>query len=454
MMSRARPVVAPAYLAACLVLGGSVQAIVGNMFLQVAGVAIIAWAAVDGTDEPVSAPARQLLLLAGAALLLIAIQLVPLPASVWSHAGGRGVIADGFRTLGMELPAEPLSTTPAASLSALLAIIPPLAIFCAMARLRAYRPQWLAIALVICVLAAIALGSLQIASYDGNSSHWYLYQDTSSGKAVGFSANADHMASLLVLTIPFLAAIIAAARTSNVQRRSAILAVAIGVGLLVIIGLALNGSLAGYALALPVIAASAVLVLPPASRLRIWIVAIAVALVVVAVVAIETTAIGSATIGEHATASVDSRAQLATLTGRAALDYMPFGSGLGSFPSVYQLYENAQQVTTTYVVHAHNDYLEVALELGIGGIILMLLFLVWWAKAVWQAWRTAEPRPFVRAASIASASVLIHSAVDFPLRTASIAACFGMCLALLAESRAAAPKEKAALRRKRHAEFK
>lgn len=107
-----------------------------------------------------------------------------------------------------------------------------------------------------------------------------------------------------------------------------------------------------------------------------------------------------------------------------------------------------------FVVHAHNDYLEVALELGLAGIVLTLLFLAWWAAAVWRTWRTAEPGPFARAAAIASAGVLIHSLVDFPLRTAAIAACFGMCIALLADSRAAPPKEKAQLRRKRHVEFK
>jgi hypothetical protein len=73
---------------------------------------------------------------------------------------------------------------------------------------------------------------------------------------------------------------------------------------------------------------------------------------------------------------------------------------------------------------------------------------------VWRAWRTAEAGPFARAAAIASAAVLIHSLVDFPLRTAAIAACFGMCLALLADSRAAPPKERKELRRKRHREFK
>ena len=97
---------------------------------------------------------------------------------------------------------------------------------------------------------------------------------------------------------------------------------------------------------------------------------------------------------------------------------------------------------------------EVALELGLAGIVLMLFFLAWWAIAVWRAWRTPEAGPFARAAAIASAAVLVHSLVDFPLRTAAISACFGMCVALLADSRAAAPKEQAQLRRRRHVEFK
>jgi O-antigen ligase len=195
-------------------------------------------------------------------------------------------------------------------------------------------------------------------------------------------------------------------------------------------------------------------VLPAGSRLRLWIVAAAALLMAGSVVALETTAIGSGKLGEHAASSVQSRADIFSTTLRATKDFMPFGSGLGSFQSVYPLYETPQEVTTTFVVHAHNEYAELALELGIAGIVLMLLFLAWWIIGVWRAWRTVEPGPFARAASIASAAVLIHSLVDFPLRTAAIAACFGMCLALLADSRAAPPKEKTELRRKRHREFK
>jgi len=82
------------------------------------------------------------------------------------------------------------------------------------------------------------------------------------------------------------------------------------------------------------------------------------------------------------------------------------------------------------------------------------VFFAWWLIAVWRVWRTAEGGPFARAAAIASGAILVHSVVDFPLRTAAISVCFAMCLALLADSRAAPPKEKRELRRRRHVEFR
>jgi O-antigen ligase len=424
------------------------------MVLQLAGVAIIGWAAIDAGAERLSPASRYLLLIAIAAIAVIAVQLIPLPPSVWTHLGPRAAVAEGFRALGTAVPSEPLSLTPAATLDSLLAIIPPLAIVSAMVRLRAYRPQWIAFAVIAGALVGIALGAMQVASSSSELSPWYLYEDTNPGKAVGFFANVNHMATLLVISIPFLAAIVAAGRSKNMQRYSAIVSVAAGLAIVVLVGLALNGSLAGYGLALPAIAASILVMLPPASRLRPWIVAAAALLFVAAVTVLEITPIGSGRIGEHAATSVQSRAQILATTTRTAADFMPFGSGLGSFQAVYPLYERAEEVTTEYVVHAHNDYAEVALELGAAGIILMLLFLAWWAAAVWRAWRSAEAGPFARAAAIASAAVLIHSVVDFPLRTAAIAACFAACLALLADSRAAPPKEKAQLRHKRHVEFK
>jgi O-antigen ligase len=450
VLSRGRQALAPAYLFACLILGGSAQGIWQNMILQLAGVAIIAWAATAPADEPLLPPAKQLLFLAIVGILLVALQLVPLPAPVWSSLGPRHEFVGDFGALGLPVPALPLSMTPAETLNSLLAVIPPLAMFCAIVRLRAFRPGWLAIALLAGTVAGILVGALQVASSSSGQSPWYLYEDTNVGAGVGFFANANHMAILLVVSLPFLAAIAATARRSNVQRYSAVLALAIGIALVVMVGLALNGSLAGYGLALPVLAGSALIVLPSSSPLRIWAAVLASLLVIAVIGALEVTSIGSAKFGHEASTSVQSRADILATTTKAMRDFLPFGSGLGSFRRVYHLYERPEQVTNIYVIHVHNDYVELALETGVAGIVLMALFLAWWAVAVRRVWRTAEAGPFARAASIGSAAILVHSLVDFPLRTAAIGASFAMCAGLLADRRAPRAKEPSDLRPARH----
>lgn len=450
MLSRGRQAIAPGYLFACLILGGSAQGIWQNMILQLAGVAIIAWAAAAPAEEPLLRPAKQLLLLAILGILVVALELVPLPPGIWSHLGPRHQFVEGYRALGLAVPALPLSMTPAESLDSLLGIIPPLAIFCAVVRLRAFRPAWLAIALLLGTVTGILIGALQVASSSTGQSPWYLYEETNVGAGVGFFANANHMAILLVVSLPFLAAIAATARRGNVQRYSALLALTIGIALVVMVGLALNGSLAGYGLALPVLVASALIVLPSSSPLRIWAVALAGLLVIAVIFGLEATSIGSAKFGREASTSVQSRADILVTTTKAMRDFLPWGSGLGSFRRVYHLYERPEQVTNIYVIHVHNDYVELALETGVAGVIVMVMFLAWWAVAVWRVWRTAEAGPFARAASIASAAILVHSFVDFPLRTAAIGACFAMCVALLADRRAPRPKEASDLRPARH----
>ena len=122
-------------------------------------------------------------------------------------------------------------------------------------------------------------------------------------------------------------------------------------------------------------------------------------------------------------------------TVRAALDYLPLGSGVGSFTSVYPLYENQAIITNTYANHAHSDLLELFLETGLPGLVLLALFLIWWTHRALVIWRSEEVDQFARAATIASAAILAHSLVDYPLRTAAVSAIFAACCALMAEAR-------------------
>ena len=435
MANRPRHAVAPLYLLLCLLLGGSQQGILANMLLQLLGVGLIAWSALDRSGARLSRSAQQLLWLALAALAIVALQLIPLPLDWWAKLGGRSVLAAEYGLLGLSPGVLPASLTPYRGLSTLLTWIPPLALFCAIARLNAYRPSWLCAALIGGVAAGIVLGALQVASPGSESSNWYLFEDSSFGVATGFFANANHMAILLVITLPFLAALAAAARGSGKQIHSTLLVGAGAVALVILVGIALNRSLAGLTLILPALAGAGLILLPPRSAWRVRAAVVAAVLLLAAVAAIASSSIGSGKLGEEAATSVQSRAEMLAVTTRAAGDFMPLGSGLGSFPEVYRLYEDPLSVTNIYVSHAHNDYAEVALELGLGGIALTLAFLAWWVVAAWGAWRALGSQPYARAASIATAIILVHSLVDFPLRTAAIGACFAMGLALLADRR-------------------
>ena len=436
MASRFREAVAPLYLLACLLAGGSAQGVWANMVLQLAGLAILAWAAVDRSGRTIPPPARQLLILVAITVVVVALQLIPLPANMWMQLGGREVISRGFEVLGIPAPSIPVSLTPYASLNSLLTLIPPLAIFVAVVWLRAYRTAWLTAALLAGTIAGILLGVLQLSSSDYAASPWYLYATSSFGVATGFFANGNHMAILLVVTLPFLAALLASARGSSRQLNSAISTLSVAIAIVIVVGIVLNRSLAGIGLAFPVIAASALIVLPPRSSWRRVAAAVAGLLLIGSIGALAMSSTTGTQWGSDVSGSVHSRQEMLETSIRMMRDFMPLGSGLGSYRQAYQLYELRDYVTDTYVIHAHDDYLEIAVELGVAGILLMIAFLAWWLRAGARAWQQADAGAYARAASIASAAILVHSFVDFPLRTAAIAVTFAMCLGLLVQRRA------------------
>ena len=432
----ARPIrqgVAPLYLLLCIVLGGSAQGIWANMVLQLLGVAILVLAAASPSSEALKPAGRHLLLLALVAVALIALQMLPLPPILWTHLGGRQIIVDGNAVLGLGAPWFPLSLAPYRTFDSLLGLIPALALFCAIAVLGSYRRSWLVAALVGGTIAGIVLGALQVSAAGGQATSWYPYAQSSFGIATGFFANGNHMATLLVATIPFLAALVRSAQGSNRQRNVMVMLVTAAAAILIFVGILLNRSLAAYGLAPPVLAASALILFVKHGNSTRVAAAAAALLALGAAILLVATILRGGTFDADAGISVESRQEMLATTTEAVRDYMPWGSGLGTFRSIYQLYEHPAGVTSTYVSHAHNDFVELALETGLPGVLLLLMFLGWWGRASWRAWSGVETDAYSRAATIASAAILVHSLVDFPLRTATIAAVFAVCLAFLVE---------------------
>lgn len=112
-------------------------------------------------------------------------------------------------------------------------------------------------------------------------------------------------------------------------------------------------------------------------------------------------------------------------------DFWRTGSGAGSFYTVYPAYRDG--VVEGFYDHAHNDYLELAVETGLpGGLLLLLIALPSWWVGLQSMWR--RRRRLYRGAgfsvTMAGISFAMHSSVDFNLQIPSNAALFMVLLAL------------------------
>ena len=449
MSGGARLWVVPAYLVLCLVFGGaSAAGLWANALLQLLAIPILFWALVDPGAEPMGRAARQLLALTALALVIVLVQLVPLPPSIWSSLPGREAVVEAYALVGRPLPWLPISLVPFGTLMALLWMLPALAVLLAMLRHSAAEGTRIGWVIAAVMAVSVLVGAMQITG--GEESRWYFYRITNYGVTVGFFSNANHMATLLAVSLPFIAALYmsrgaapatggGSGKRSGRRSRSersphALLVIVGGFFLLVLIGLVINGSLAGLGLMVPVGAASVLMMLkrrPPA-----WAIGLLALLTLASVAAVFSGRFDNNLINPDAKESAISRYTTFTVSYEAVKDHFPVGTGLGSFQPVYRMYEDPDQVTTTYVNHVHSDWIEWVLETGLPGVILLVLFLGWWLRRTVQIWRAPEPVAVARAATIASAAIIAHSLVDYPLRTAAISAIFAACCALMAQSRA------------------
>lgn len=429
-MSAVRQAVGPAYLFACIVMGGSAQGIFTNLALQLAGIAILAWAFLTRTPVKDSAPARWLGWLAAAAVALVLIQLIPLPPAIWSKLPGRDVVVEGFALLGQRLPWMPLSLAPADTVATAMAMLPPLAMLAIIVRLGAYRDSWLLIALLCATAISVALGVMQIQSGGVGP---YLYPQANLGTASGLFANANHMATLLLVAIPFLVALGARRWRQRPRSNDRLLTATLagGAAVVVVIGIVTNHSFALLVIGAPVIGAAALQLIPP-GRVRLGRLAIMLSLLLAAGAAVLALTVSAGMSASNRT-SISMRADIWTHTGRAMGEWGLAGTGVGTFTAVYPRHEDPATIERTYINHAHNDYLELALEGGIPAVLLMLAFLAWWGTRTFAIWRSPNAAELGRAACIASAAILLHSLIDYPLRTAAIATIFAMALGLMAD---------------------
>ena len=444
---------APVYLLSCLLLGGaSAAGYMANGALQVAGLFCILIVVLAGLLPQLPRPAQLLLVLTAAAAALLLFELIPLPPFLWQLLPGRSDVAEGYSLLGMAAPWLPISLSPSGTLAQLTSLIPIVAVIVLVCASSGYGRLFSVYVIIGTAIVSIVLGLLQ--KMQGPDSLYYIYDVTNRGGVVGFFANRNHLATLLLATIPFIAALAVSPRRDSKQDDSKIgrLMVTGCLAMFVAVGVIVVRSSAGWMLLPPVMFASVAVFLRgengkvPSALLQVGSL-IAVICVVASIVApIKMNDLGDKLSGMDP----HMRNQSIRTTAGAALNYLPFGSGGGSFVQVYPRYENVETASLEYLNHAHDDYVEVALEHGLPGIALIALAAGLWFVRARRLWRQGKGDALSRAGSIVIAIVFAHSLVDYPLRTAAMAAVAAFAFALMVAPESAEMPNWQSARRRKH----
>lgn len=109
-----------------------------------------------------------------------------------------------------------------------------------------------------------------------------------------------------------------------------------------------------------------------------------------------------------------------------------FGSGLGTFVSVYPAFEKAAG-PELLLVHAHNDYLEFLAELGVVGFVLLFGAVLYLGVAAFLTWRTRrnpDAKGIALGGIVSMIVILLHSVTDFNLHIPANTLLFAVVLAL------------------------
>jgi hypothetical protein len=444
----------------CLLFGGGAANVyLTNAVTQLAalpGLVVALWRLSGGGIPPA---ARIPIYLVGAALALAMVQLVPLPPGLWSVLPFRDKATSAFTAFGAATKWAPLSLTPEATIVGSLNLIAPVALLLCVVCLGFKERRLLTLIALAFGFINAFLGLLQLSQGPETPLSFYKYGGTSD--SVGLFANRNHEAALLYSLTPLAAAWIGglapalSIRNRRGELNSAAMVKLLAAGVttfVLVVATLMTRSRAGVILLMFALLGG--FFLQPWRQLQRGKSRVGGVYVIVALLAMMLGlqyGLYKIMMRFDDDAFADARIVIAETTTRAALRALPFGTGLGSFPQVYPSIERpADLLADRFVNLAHNDPLQLVLETGLPGLALLLGFFFWFFLRCRWVWRggdqqgrffesvdatrqdaTAIDLLIARAATISLALLMLHSFVDYALRTNALMGLFAVYCALL-----------------------
>jgi len=354
-------------------------------------------------------------------VMLPIIQLVPLPPGIWTQLPGRELAADIAR-LGESSPWRPISLDSAATLIGGLSLLAPVGMFLAVLQTTSQQRMML-IATHACLAGlSLLLGAIQV-----TTGALYLYVvKVPVLLPTGFFSNRNHQALFLVTGA--LSAMIMASRVPRSRRAKFIW---FGLAITLATGTFATASRAGMALLiLPAILA---VIMVRSDKLK-WTHAVSglVGILLLGLVLSRSSVVSHAI--ERFAGLETGRYTFWPEVWYSVKSYFPVGAGIGTFERTYQATENLDTVGKYYVNRAHNDYLELLLEVGAAAPVIFTVigaFIALSARRILTLAPRSDDRMAVTLALFGLVACALHSLVDYPLRSFAHLTYFAMLLGFL-----------------------
>lgn len=370
--------------------------------------------------------------LAAASLLVPLLQLIPLPPAIWTALPGRDLVAQALEAAALDVGWMPFSTYPLRTALALSALVTPLAVVAvgwSLPKHHVLNLGWLVVGLG---LVTALIGAIQVST----GALLDLWPEGIGMKALlGTFANRNSAGLFLVGTLALAICLpVPWSHPVVIPIRIALCGMLVAAVILTKSRTGLALTLIPLLLALAYITAIAIRRIGPGAKSRAGILAAAIfGLGITGMVATVSLAPGrlAETLERFEGSREDARKYIWEDASYAASRYWPAGAGMGTFDDVFQVDEALENLGARRAGRVHNDFIEVTIEAGLLGVVLVA---AWLGLVGWLAWRArlSPDRWAAWAAATFLLAIALQSITDYPLRTQTMLMAGAVSLLLLA----------------------
>lgn len=364
------------------------------------------------------------------------LQLIPIPAELWGQMAGRAPYLEALSSAGVVVPSSlPLSLNPSATQAAIWAALPAGAALLAAAHLSHRQAESLLRVLLAAATLQAVVGALQFAL--GPNS--WLYFGGTGHQVIGTFANRNHVAEFLAMLLPaWFYFLVRRADSAQASHRLARIVPSgarkplwIALGFCFVVVILTTASRGGsIAMAITLLLSLGLFLLSSRRQLtRAHIVGIGIVIALLLVLIfgfVELDRLGRRVESGVVQSDAAVRWAYTVSTFQAGIAFWPWGSGLGTFESVFPRFQALQSVG--YINQAHNDYAQLFMESGVFALLVAGLILglvvrqaVRLIRHMRQQGRLGRSLALRWHAGFGIAGMLVHSWAEYNLYTPALA---------------------------------